>query len=260
MMRDHLLMRRLCGLLAVAILGVLVGCQTTDGTAARVEDVKPDDAAQINTKLGVAYMQRGDLETAMVKLRKAVEQDPRSPQAHYALALLYTKLDETAAAEKHFRRAVSLDPLYSDAQNAYAAFLCKEGKYDQAEKHFQAALSNPLYKARQTVMINAGECAYRAGNLQRAEEYTREVLQLNANNPRALLLMTRISYDSQRDLMARAYLQRYHDLTRPTPESLWVGIQLERRLGDKNAEASYALLLRSEFPDSDEARKLLESQ
>ena len=42
----------------------------------------------------------------------------------------------------------------------------------------------------------------------------------------------------------------------PTAESLWLGVRVERRLGDRNSEASYAMQLRNKFPNSVEARAL----
>jgi type IV pilus assembly protein PilF len=35
-----------------------------------------------------------------------------------------------------------------------------------------------------------------------------------------------------------------------------LGVRVERRLGDRNSEASYAMQLRKNFPDSKEARAL----
>ncbi|NNG13883.1 MAG: type IV pilus biogenesis/stability protein PilW, partial [Gammaproteobacteria bacterium] len=42
-------------------------------------------------------------------------------------------------------------------------------------------------------------------------------------------------------------------------QGLWLGIQIERKMGDKDAVASYALSLRKQFPDSEEAHLLRES-
>jgi type IV pilus assembly protein PilF len=46
----------------------------------------------------------------------------------------------------------------------------------------------------------------------------------------------------------------------PTPETLWLGIRIESILGDKDAEASYALLLRQKYPNSDQTKALLSGQ
>jgi type IV pilus assembly protein PilF len=45
-----------------------------------------------------------------------------------------------------------------------------------------------------------------------------------------------------------------------TAEALWLGVRVERRLGDRNSEASYALQLRNKFPNSREARALVAGQ
>jgi type IV pilus assembly protein PilF len=46
----------------------------------------------------------------------------------------------------------------------------------------------------------------------------------------------------------------------PGPETLWLGIKIARALGDKNSEASYALQLRQQYPNSDQTRMLLSGQ
>ena len=71
--------------------------------------------------------------------------------------------------------------------------------------------------------------------------------------------MAQIEFDKKNYTGTMAYIRRYGQATRHTPRSLWLGIRAERILGDKNAIASYSLLLRNNFPDSEEAR-LLESQ
>jgi type IV pilus assembly protein PilF len=68
--------------------------------------------------------------------------------------------------------------------------------------------------------------------------------------------MSRLSLQQGNHLRARAYLQRYVSVGRHTPETLWLGVQIERELGDKKALASYSSKLRKDFPDSDEAGKL----
>jgi type IV pilus assembly protein PilF len=55
---------------------------------------------------------------------------------------------------------------------------------------------------------------------------------------------------------ARNYLNRVTQLVQASAEVLWLGLRVERQLGDRNAEASYALQLRNRFPDSAEARLL----
>jgi type IV pilus assembly protein PilF len=59
---------------------------------------------------------------------------------------------------------------------------------------------------------------------------------------------------------AKNYLNRLTQSAASTAETLWLGVRVERRVGDRNSEASYALQLRNKFPNSSEARALLAGQ
>ncbi|MCL4315813.1 MAG: hypothetical protein M1527_02950, partial [Gammaproteobacteria bacterium] len=104
------------------------------------------------------------------------------------------------------------------------------------------------------VMSTVAEAPDRA----KAERYFREALRISPNLPESLYQMALLSYEAQNYPSARAYLQRYAGAAQHTPRSLWLGIRVERELGDKNALASYSLLLKGKFPESEEARLLLQ--
>lgn len=215
--------------------------------------------ASTNVKLGVGYMQKGNNVYALKKFRKALELDSGSPEAHYAIAILYDKLGKKAAARNHFEESISLNSTYSDAHNAYGAFLCREGDYVQADSHFLKALDNPLYLSPQTALVNAGICSVGANKYDRAEAYFRKVLSRNPKMSVALYQMARLNYENGRHLPARAYIQRYAAVGKATSQTVWLGYQIEKQLGDKGAIASYALSLRKLFPDSEEAHLLREA-
>ena len=59
---------------------------------------------------------------------------------------------------------------------------------------------------------------------------------------------------------AQRLLTRHTELAPPTAQSLWLGLRLERKLGDRAQEAAYGLQLRKRFPDSNEARLLQSGQ
>jgi type IV pilus assembly protein PilF len=74
----------------------------------------------------------------------------------------------------------------------------------------------------------------------------------------ALLQMLRLTHDQGEYLRARAYLQRFQQVNRHGPESLWLAIRVEHALGDKNAASSYGLALRNQFPDAPQTHAYLE--
>jgi len=65
--------------------------------------------------------------------------------------------------------------------------------------------------------------------------------------------MAEVGVKTERYLMARAYIQRYHAVQAPSAASLWIQIQAEKALGAKDHYMKYARKLIKDFPDSDEA-------
>jgi type IV pilus assembly protein PilF len=253
--------------LPIAALLTVTGCATSGSTGnsptisqQQASIDRPDTLAETNVKLGIGYLQQGQKELALSRLQRALQLDPNLPSAHNAIAILYDQLGEEGLAAQHYQRAVSLDPQDSRAHNNYGRFLCNRNEYAAAEEQFLLAVKNPFYETPDLAYENAGLCALRVPDLPKGEEYFRTALKLNPKLPSSLYQMASIHFNRSDYLPARAYLQRYENVAKPTAATLWLGIRIERVLGDKNAEASYAVALRSNFPDSEEARKLAESE
>lgn len=217
-------------------------------------------AAEANAVLGLRYMQQGNYEVAMKKLKKAIAFDNHYAPAHHYMAELYRRLEKYDDADDQYRDALYYmdEPDYS-LYNNYGSFLCSRGRYDDGEEQLRHVLDNPVYPNRELVYENLGLCVERKPNLERAEEYLRSALRINPRLPKSLLAMARLSFGRGEYLSTRAYLQRYLEVARHTPESLWLGIRTERLLGDRNAVASYGLLLKANFPDAPETKLYLQS-
>jgi len=218
------------------------------------------DPAEINTQLGVEYLRKGMLEESSDALQKAVSQNPRYAPAHDAIAVLYEQLGEIDKADYHYRRSLALDPKNAATMNNFGQFLCRRGKLDEADGYFQKALKDPLYRYPEMVNTNAGICAAKVPDAARAEAYFRKALQINDKYVPALGEMAKLSYSTANYLGARAYLQRYEQLTKLPADLLWLAVLNEDKLGDSGASASYALLLKKDYPDSTQTRDLLQWQ
>ena len=70
--------------------------------------------------------------------------------------------------------------------------------------------------------------------------------------------MAEIGVKTKKYLMARAYIQRYHAVAKPTAESLWIQVQSEKALGAEEHYLKYARRLLKDFPDSEQAGMLEE--
>lgn len=215
------------------------------------------DAARINTQLGVDYARQGRLDVAEEKLRRAIEQDPSYAGAHTALAYVLTQRGQTAEAEREYRRSVSLDPSDPGTHNNFGVLLCGQGKTAEADKEFMLAIRDRGYATPEAAWTNAGVCARKAGDLDRAEENFRQALKLNPEFPDALSEIATLAYNRKEWLRVRAFVQRYERIGKLPPELLLVAANTERRLGDANAAKQYEIKLLRDYPESDQATQLL---
>jgi len=215
-------------------------------------------ASRANVDLGVAYMREGGLEIAEGKLKKALGQDPDNARAHAAIAVLYGRIEENKKAEMHFKKALSLMPEDSRTNNNYGLYLCGIGDYVKAEAHFNKAAGNPLYSGRSATLTNAGVCANKIPDAEKAEQYFRAALDINSGYTPALLNMINTTYTQGKYMSARGYLQRFEQVSTYSAESLWLGVRVENALKDHNASARYGLLLKNNFPESTQTKRLQE--
>jgi type IV pilus assembly protein PilF len=248
-----------CLLPALLFLSGCASQQTTD-TTGNLGQEKRDSPAKIYVEMGIAYMRDGQTAVAMQKLKKALEVDEKSPQAHNVIGILYQRLGDIERAEKHYDRAVALDSRDPYIRNARGSFLCALGRFTDAIDDFEQALSNPLYPTPWVALTNAGLCIDRSGDNAKGEYFLRRALTANPTYPPALIKMAEVSLHQTKNLSARAYLERYHGEITPTAASLWLGVQIERRLKDLAKSSEYRGRLLKEYPDAPEIQLLYESE
>lgn len=224
-----------------------------------------ENVAEANFKLGIGYMQSGHFQVAAEKLQKALQFDESYPEAHNAIAILYEEMREYAPAETHFKRAIELKPDYTLAKLNYARFLCTRdpARPAEGEAELQKIAADPANAGATAADAYTAMaiCARKGNDPAQAEIWLRKALDSNPNNTSALYDLAELSQTQGKTLPARAFLQRYHGQTRPTPQSLWLGVAIEQASdGDPQLRREYGVLLLSQFPNSDEARRLKTSQ
>ena len=246
------------GKILVCMIAGLLLTACASSPEVKDEKHKANVAAKANTELGVEYLREGNYEQSRVKLEKALELEPDYAPAHDAIAVLYEKVGENALAEKHYKRSLKLKPDSARAHNNYGQFLCFQGRYKEATKQFLQAADNPFYATPEVPLSNAGMCAARIPDLAAASEYYRLALQKNPAFGPALMQMAIIRYEEGNYLGTRAYIQRLQQAASLNPQALWLAVQTEFALNDHQAWGEYAIILKNNFPDSDETALLLE--
>ena len=232
----------------------LAACSSVDKK--QEEQDKNRKAAETNTVLGQEYMQRGQYEIALEKLKRAVAQDQTYAPAHTVLAVLYETLGELDLAETHYREALKYDPSDGDTNNNYGAFMCRNGNYKGTDQYFLTAVKDPFYKTPAIAYANAGKCSLGQDDLDKAERYLRQSLGYNKDLPSALLPMAEISYRQGNYLGARAFLQRYDSVGTLNEDSLLLGYRIESSLDDTESANRYRTELLQQYPRSSQAKQL----
>jgi type IV pilus assembly protein PilF len=169
-------------------------------------------------------------------------------------------LKENTFAQDNFERGLRLAPDDPDINHYYGAFLCQNGRPEDGIKHFMQAVKNPLYQMPWRSYSAAGQCSLRQNKVKDAEDFFQRALKLDPDEPASLLKLGEIRYRQGKAEEARKLVARHNKLVSPSAESLWLALRIERRLGERVAEASYANQLRRRFPGSPEYALLQRGQ
>jgi len=207
---------------------------------------------KVRDMIGLASQRlaNGELAAARELAGKALRLDPGSVEALTVLAVVEDTLGNAQQAGAHYRRAAELAPGWGEVLNNYGAWLCASGHAAEALVWFDRALADPAYRQPAAALANAGGCALRSGQVERAAEDLRQALALDPNNAYALASMAQLQYDRGQYLSARAFNERRLAAAPADASVLQLAVKIEERLGDKAASSRYRQRLREEFPEA----------
>jgi type IV pilus assembly protein PilF len=264
------MMRKGVPLLALLLAVLAGGCVTNPpgGDPQRAvrpqADIPTQNAAQAGAKvhvdLGLAYLEVGRNEVALDEARSALQLASDYAPAYHLMGLVYMNLGDARAAREYFERALALAPGDPDFDNSYGWFLCTQGQREAGLERLLRAARNPYYRTPTRPYTNAGLCYLRDKDDAGAERFFRRAVQADPNNAEALFQLASIAYRRGDFAAASADLVELHQRYAPTAASLWLGLRTERRLGHREAEASYAAQLRNRFAGSPEFQALAQGR
>jgi type IV pilus assembly protein PilF len=240
---------------------LMAGCVSTSSGTAPLN--KPDaasqakDIARIHTELASEYFSRTQYGVALEELNEAIRADPNYGPAYGLSGLVYMELREDMLAVKNFEQALRIDPTNSDANNNYGWYLCNRGQEANSIKYFLAAQKNPLYATPERSFLNAGICSRKMGDDTAAEGYLRKAIGQQPDLQQALFHLADIHFKRNNLAESRAYVSRLMRSAEPNAEYLWLGVRVERKLGNRDNERGYAEQLRRRFPNATETQALL---
>lgn len=245
-------------LVMASLAAVLGGCATTGagsvdgGIETAYDETDARRRARTRLTLAASYLENGQPMVALDEQKRAAQADPSFSEVYNLGGLIYMALGERQVAASQFQRAISLNPRDADAMHNLGWMLCDEGNYPQAMQYFQRAVAVPSYAGRAKTLMAQGICQARAGDTAGAEATLMQSYELDAGNPVTAYNLVRVLYDRQQYERAQFYIRRLNNSELANAESLWLGIKVERRLGNAQTVNQLANQLRRRFPGSRE--------
>lgn len=244
---------------ALLMAGCAVPSEGNAGAGARGEPVTESDEsdgrrrARIRLELAANYFQQGQTNVALDELKQSLAADPTYADAHNLRGLVYMRLNDNALAEDSFRRAIALNPRDGDVLHNHGWLLCQQAKYSESSAMFSRALALPGYGGQAKTHMTQGICQVRAGQLAEAEGSLTRSYELDAGNPLTGYHLASVLHQRGDFRRSQFYIRRLNNSSLANAETLWLGVKVERALGDREAMVQLAGQLTRRFGDSREA-------
>jgi len=250
---------------SLLVLACVAGCAGTDAGAGRAaggelktasDQTALEKRANIRLQLAVGYYQDGKYEIALDEIKQAIGADPDYADAYGVRALIYTAMGQLALADDNYKHALRLAPGNPDLSNNYGSFLCQSlNRPADAIRYFDAAIKNASYQTPTSALVNAGVCSIKLGNFDAAERYLLDALRFSPDLQAVNAGLARVYYERRDMTRAGFFINRLIEtakLETLSADALWLAMRVQRKLGDRTHEASFAAQLRRRFPGSPE--------
>ncbi|GLR65246.1 tetratricopeptide repeat protein [Marinospirillum insulare] len=172
---------------AIALLFILVsGC----ASQAPWEKVDRDQQAEAYTKLGMGYLNQGQVSRGLLNFQKALKVRSSYSEALHGTALALQQQGEFDLSEKYFKKALQTKGNETAVRNNYAAFLFNQSRYDDARKQLEIASKDIYYSDRISIFANLGYVLVKLEQTNKAIGYFQQALVLDSTfipSHRALL-------------------------------------------------------------------------
>jgi len=246
---------------------VLAGCESTSSSKQSqpvpqvpqpppIQEAPAPVRAQLHQEIAAGFYERGQMDVALQELDEAVKLDPKNAKIYNVYGLVYATLGKEADAQRNFQQALELAPSDSEIRQNWGWYLCTHGKARESIPEFEQAVRNPLYRSPDVALSNAGKCSVEIGDYRNAEQFFRRALQINPNSVPASYSLSLLAYREGRFDEARAFVKRATAMSNPAPDALYLGMCIERKLGDRAGEASYVSQLRNRYPEAPETKAI----
>lgn len=268
-----LLLVLLLGASACSVLPSTAPADTQQPLSA--QDAERLRLAQTRLQLGAMHLSEGRSDIALGEITQALSAYPNYPDAYNLQGWIYLSQRQYAKADDSFGRALQLAPADSDTRYNLGWSQCQQKKFEAAQQHFDAALQDQLLLAptHARILLAKAVCLRQAHQAQTppAGEQAKAgaAAASNYNHQEALSLLAQayalepsnaaIGFYYAQALLeagdlqrAQFYAQRLYQTPQADAPALWLGLRIERQLGNQVAMQALADTLKRRFPASKE--------
>ncbi len=232
--------------------GMASATSTTSEPVTESDEPELRKRARIRLELASGYFENGQTSVALDEIKQSLVADPTYGPAYVLRGLVYMRLNDNRLAEDSFRRALQVNPRDPDALHNYGWFTCQQGRHVEALDFFTRALASPVYGGQAKTLMAKGICQTRMGQLSEAESSFARSYELDAANPITGYNLASLLFRRGEFTRAQFYIRRLNNSELANAETLWLGIKVEHRLRNVEAEQQLAQQLSRRYPKSRE--------
>ncbi|WP_052754957.1 type IV pilus biogenesis/stability protein PilW [Lampropedia cohaerens] len=247
---------------AVMFAVLVAACQTsnvttplhvaTPGAAAGASEPDVEKAVQVRMELAAEYLRVGRHDVAMEEVGRVLALDPGLIDAYMLRGLIHAEQRNFEAADRDFARVLRSRGDDPGVLHNYGWVLCQQGRYDEGLGYLSRVLAMPGFTTSARSMVAKGLCEQRAGRLQQAMATLEQASYIDPNNPIISFNLAKLWYDDGQVARAQNLLRPLNASELANAETLWLGIKVEKALGQTARMRELGAILAQRFPQSRE--------
>ena len=210
------------------------------------------ERARLRLELARGYFEQGQTTVALDQVKQSLAADPLYAPALNLRGLIYVRLGEFRLAEASFQQALRINARDGDTHHNLGWAYCQEARYPEAVQAFRRALQVPGYTSAARTWLTQGICQARGGLREAAEGSLTKAYELEPGNPITAYNLAALLHQRDQSDKARFYIRRLNNSELANAESLWLGIKVENRLGNRDVVRQLGDQLKRRYPQSRE--------
>lgn len=203
-------------------------------------------------KLAVLYFNDAKYNFALDEVKQAIAIDADWFEAYNMRGLIYMRMGELALADGSFQKSLNINPESAEVKHNYGVLLCKLNRPEEAYKMFTAAIATKNYIQSSNSWMEFGVCQSINDKKLQAEASFLKSYELNPSNYASAYALGTLLFQRGDAKRAQVFVRRINNSEFASAESLWLGMRIERFLGNTEVLLQLGGQLKKRFPLSRE--------